>query len=86
MPCFPVVAALGGMLVPAAISLLFQHGQPGANGWAVPFLIEGMLKANGGLYENGPDWGPYVVVDGNLVTGQNPASSEAAAKELLKLL
>ena len=52
----------------------------------VPFLIEDMLKANGGLYEKGPDWGSNVVVDGKLVTGQNPASSEAAAKELLKLL
>jgi putative intracellular protease/amidase len=52
----------------------------------VPFLVEDMLKANGGLYEKGPDWGAYVVVDGKLVTGQNPASSEAAAKELLKLL
>ena len=52
----------------------------------VPFLVEDMLKANGGLYERGPDWGSYVVVDGKLITGQNPASSEAAAKELLKLL
>ena len=52
----------------------------------VPFLLEDMLKANGGLYEKGPDWGSYVVIDGNLVTGQNPASSEAAAKELLKLV
>jgi putative intracellular protease/amidase len=52
----------------------------------VPFLVEDMLKANGGLYEKGPDWGSYVVVDGKLVTGQNPASSKAAAKELLKLL
>ncbi|MFQ3225936.1 MAG: putative intracellular protease/amidase [Lentimonas sp.] len=52
----------------------------------VPFLIEDMLKANGGLYEKGPDWGAYVVIDGKLVTGQNPASSEAAAKALLKLL
>jgi len=52
----------------------------------VPFLVEDMLEANGGLYEKGPDWGSYVVVDGNLVTGQNPASSEAAAKALLKLL
>jgi putative intracellular protease/amidase len=52
----------------------------------VPFLVEDMLKANGGLYEKGPDWGSYVVVDRKLVTGQNPASSEAAAKELLKLL
>ena len=52
----------------------------------VPFLVEDMLKANGALYEKGPDWGPYVVVDGKLVTGQNPASSEGAARELLKLL
>ncbi|MGK0186444.1 MAG: putative intracellular protease/amidase [Verrucomicrobiales bacterium] len=52
----------------------------------VPFLVEDMLEANGALYEKGPDWGSYVVVDGKLVTGQNPASSEAAAKELLKLL
>ncbi len=52
----------------------------------VPLLVEDMLIANGGLYEKGPDWGSYVVVDGKLVTGQNPASSEAAAKDLLKLL
>lgn len=52
----------------------------------VPFLVEDMLKANGAVYESGPDWESYVVVDGRLVTGQNPASSEAAAKELLKLL
>jgi putative intracellular protease/amidase len=52
----------------------------------VPFLIEEMLEANGALYEKGPDWGSFVVVDGKLVTGQNPASSEAAAKALLKLL
>lgn len=52
----------------------------------VPFLVENMLKSNGGLCEKGPDWGTYVVVDGKLVTGQNPASSEPAAKELLKLL
>lgn len=52
----------------------------------VPFLVEDMLKANGGLYERGRDWASHVVVDGKLVTGQNPASSEDAAKELLRLL
>ncbi len=52
----------------------------------VPFLVEDMLKAKGGLYEKGEDWSSHVVVDGKLVTGQNPASSEAAARELLKLL
>ena len=49
----------------------------------VPFLIEDEFKAQGELYEKGPDWAPYLVVDGWLVTGQNPASSDAAAKELL---
>lgn len=52
----------------------------------VPFLVEDMLKANGGKYEKGVDWGAFVVVDGKLVTGQNPASSEEAARKLLALL
>ena len=52
----------------------------------VPFLVEDMLKQNGGKYEKGADWGSYVVRDGMLVTGQNPASSAAAGKELLTLL
>jgi putative intracellular protease/amidase len=52
----------------------------------VPFLVEDMLKANGGQYSKGPDWQPYVLVDGLLITGQNPASSELAAEKLLGLL
>ncbi|MGK9065709.1 type 1 glutamine amidotransferase domain-containing protein [Stutzerimonas chloritidismutans] len=52
----------------------------------VPFLLEDKLKEIGGDYSKGPDWSSYVRVDGLLVTGQNPASSEAAARELLKLL
>ena len=52
----------------------------------VPFLVEDMLKENGGNYSKGADWQPYVVTAGNLITGQNPASSEPAAQELLKLL
>lgn len=52
----------------------------------VPFLVEDMLQERGGEYEKGADWGVHVVTDGKLVTGQNPASSEAAAKALLKLL
>ena len=52
----------------------------------VPFLVEDMLKANGGVYTRGADWQSYVVTDGKLVTGQNPASSEAGAEALLKLL
>ncbi|QQX87285.1 type 1 glutamine amidotransferase domain-containing protein [Cupriavidus necator] len=52
----------------------------------VPFLVEDMLKANGGRFTRGEDWASYVVVAGRLVTGQNPASSDAAAKALLKML
>jgi putative intracellular protease/amidase len=52
----------------------------------VPFLVEDMLKQNGGSYSKVEDWAPYAVVDGRLITGQNPASSEKVAEELLKLI
>jgi putative intracellular protease/amidase len=52
----------------------------------VPFLVEDELKKLGGLYSKGPDWGSYVRQDGLLITGQNPASSEQAAKLLLKAI
>jgi len=52
----------------------------------VPLLLEDALKDKGGVYSKGEDWGEYVLVDGLLVTGQNPASSEKAARELLTLL
>ena len=52
----------------------------------VPFLVEDMLKTNGGKFERADDWASFVVTDGKLVTGQNPASSEAAAQKLLELL
>lgn len=52
----------------------------------VPFLVEDMLKANGGRFEKAADWASHVIVDGNLITGQNPASSEEAARAVLMLL
>ena len=52
----------------------------------VPFLLEDELKAKGGIYSKSDDWASYTVKDGLLITGQNPASSEAAAEELVKLL
>src|SRR5450830_403439 len=52
----------------------------------VPFLVEDELKAKGGVYSKGEDWASYVVRDGLLITGQNPASSAAAAKLLLEQL
>ena len=50
----------------------------------VPFLVEDELRAKGGIYSRGPDWGSYVVKDGLLITGQNPASSTAAALRLVE--
>lgn len=50
----------------------------------VPFLVEDMLKKNGGNYSKAGDWQPYVITDGLLITGQNPASSAPAAEALLK--
>ena len=50
----------------------------------VPFLIEDEFKAKGGIYSKGPDWEPYVVQEGLLITGQNPASSGPAAALLLE--
>lgn len=52
----------------------------------VPFLVEDALRGLGGNYEKTHDWGSFAITDGHLVTGQNPASSVAAAEELLKLL
>ena len=52
----------------------------------VPFLLEDELGKLGGIYTKGPDWGVYVKKDGLLITGQNPASSEEAAKLLLATL
>jgi putative intracellular protease/amidase len=52
----------------------------------VPFLTEDVLKAQGGKYQKGPDWGPFVLVDGHLITGQNPASSAPVAQKMLEML
>ena len=52
----------------------------------VPFLVEDMLTQNGGIYSKTGDWGVHVVRDGLLITGQNPASSGAAATALVEAL
>jgi putative intracellular protease/amidase len=52
----------------------------------VPFLVEDELQRNGGNYSKGADWQPYSVREGNLITGQNPASSEVVAKTVLAQL
>ncbi|XYK81174.1 MAG: type 1 glutamine amidotransferase domain-containing protein [Labrenzia sp.] len=52
----------------------------------VPFLLEDELKAKGGVYESVASWSSFAVEDGNLITGQNPASSEAVAEKVLAQL
>ncbi|MBO6186068.1 MAG: type 1 glutamine amidotransferase domain-containing protein [Chryseobacterium sp.] len=52
----------------------------------VPFLVEDELQKLGGHYTKTDDWGVHVVEDGLLITGQNPASSEAVAEKLIALL
>uniref|UniRef100_UPI00404803BF type 1 glutamine amidotransferase domain-containing protein n=2 Tax=Mariniflexile sp. TaxID=1979402 RepID=UPI00404803BF len=52
----------------------------------VPFLVEDMLKENGGIYSKAADWNVHVVKDGNLITGQNPASSNKVADTLYALI
>ena len=49
----------------------------------VPFLLEDELTNSGSAYSKKENWASYVVKDGLLITGQNPASSEEAARELL---
>ncbi len=82
------VAADGTPLVSGRRVTGFSNSEEEAVGLTnvVPFLLEDMLKANGGHYEKGADWSSFVLRDGTLVTGQNPASSAAAATEILALL
>lgn len=67
----------------------FSNSEEAAAGLTevVPFLVEDMLVGEGGRYSKATaDWQPHVVRDGLLITGQNPASSEPAACELLQQL
>jgi putative intracellular protease/amidase len=52
----------------------------------VPFLVEDELKRIGGRFEKAPDWESFAIVDGRVITGQNPASSTAAAQALLTVV
>ncbi len=52
----------------------------------VPFELEDALRAEGAVYSSADNWQPNVVVDGRLITGQNPASAGPMAKQLLAAL
>ena len=83
-----VRGADGGYLVKGRRVTGFSNTEEDAVGLtaAMPFLLEDRLKERGGLYSQAADWNPHVQVDGKLVTGQNPASSEPVAEALLSLL
>ena len=83
-----VRAANGEPLVKGRKVTGFSNGEEAAVALTdvVPFLVEDMLRHNGGVYSSTADWGVHVVTDGLLITGQNPASSAAAATALLVAL
>ena len=66
----------------------FANSEEAASGLIeiVPFLVEDMLKENGAIYSKKADWTPYVIEDGSLITGQNPASAKFVAEKLLNKL
>jgi putative intracellular protease/amidase len=83
-----VKAADGNSVVKGKTVTGFSNSEEQAVGLThvVPFLLENILKQNGARYVKLADWQPYVVTDGLLITGQNPASSEPAARALLEEL
>ncbi|HET7931535.1 MAG TPA: type 1 glutamine amidotransferase domain-containing protein [Rhodanobacteraceae bacterium] len=89
------LAALKNALGPFGLPLVrgkpvtgFSNSEEQAAGLAgvVPFRIEDMLREDGGEYSKAADWQAHVVVSGNLITGQNPASSASVAKTVLQQL
>ncbi len=83
-----VVTPAGASVVEGRAVTGFSNTEEEAVGLTqvVPFLVEDFLKGEGGQYTKASDWAPFVVRDGLLITGQNPASSEPAARALLALL
>jgi len=83
-----VHAADGAPLVKGKRVTGFTNGEEEGVGLTkiVPFLLEDVLKQQGGDYSKGADFAPHVVHDGLLITGQNPASSAPAAEALLEAL
>ncbi|MGO1766816.1 type 1 glutamine amidotransferase domain-containing protein [Advenella sp. S44] len=83
-----VKSAEGHFLVKDRDVTGFSNAEESAVGLTdvVPFLVEDMLKDHGARYSSRAIWQPHVVVDGKLITGQNPASSVGVAEAVLKQL
>src|SRR5262249_58463240 len=82
-----VRAPNGALLVDGKRVTGFSNSEEEAVGLAkvVPFLVEDMLKSNGGVYSKAADFQPHLVVDCNLLTRQKPASSARAASAVPRL-
>jgi putative intracellular protease/amidase len=67
---------------------VFTNGEElsGGTGENTPWFVETALREKGAVVDLGPDWTSHVVRDGNLITGQNPQSSEEVAAEVLRAL
>jgi putative intracellular protease/amidase len=83
-----VKSAAGQPIVRGRAVTGFSNAEERAVGLSdvVPFLVEEMLMAEGGVYSKADDWQAHVVTDGLLITGQNPASSGPAAQALLDMI
>lgn len=81
-------AADGGPLFAGRRITAFSNEEENQAGLAehAPWLLEDRLRQAGATMTTGDAWAPHVVIDGNLVTGQNPASSEEVATSVLELL
>jgi putative intracellular protease/amidase len=82
------VTYMGAPLVKGKRVTGFTNGEEAAVGLTqvVPFLVEDELLRLGAIFEKVADWQPFAIVDGRLITGQNPASSTTAAQSLVKVL
>jgi putative intracellular protease/amidase len=80
------VTHMGEPLVKGMHVTGFTNGEEKSVGLThvVPFLVENELMRLGAIFEKVADWQPFSIVDGRLITGQNPASSTSAAQLLLK--
>ena len=84
----PIKLKDGSFLIKGKKLTSFTNPEENANGTAkiVPFLLETALENEGALFQEGEIWSDHVVVDGCLVTGQNPMSALSLGKTLLKML
>ena len=84
----PIKLQDGSFLIKGKKLTSFTNPEEKANGTAeiVPFLLETALEKEGALFQEGPLWSDHVVVDGRLITGQNPMSALSLGKTLLKAL